>query len=103
MRRISVCTVSGVLIILRCHLPQFNCDERDARVDAESGPSGVDTQALCGENQVGIEIEGFRVSQFDSEVGRFRLGGDMFSSPVFVDGEVVVGCRDDLLHCFQVP
>ena len=103
MRRISVCTASGVLIILQCHLTQFKCDERDARVDAESGSAGVDTQALCGENQVGKEMEGFCVSQFGSEVGRFRLGGDVFSSPVFVDGEVVVGCRDDSLHCFQVP
>ena len=100
-RRISVCTASGVLIILQCHLTRFNCDERDARVDAESGPARVDTQASCGENQVGKETEGSFVSH--SEVGRFRLGSDVFSSPVFVEGKVVVGCRDDSLHCFQVP
>ena len=92
-----------MLIILQCHLTQFKCEGRDAIVDMKSVPAGVDTQALWGENQVGKEIEGFCVSQSGSEVGRFRLGGNIFSSPVFVDGEVVVGCRDNSLHCFQVP
>lgn len=99
-RRISVCTASGVLIILQCHLTRFSCDERDAIVGAESGHAGVDTQASCGENQEGKETEGFYGSH--SEVGRLRLGSDVFSSPVFVEGQVVVGCRDDSLHCFQV-
>eukprot|EP00884_Botryococcus_braunii_P022368 jgi/Botrbrau1/8815/Bobra.0335s0005.1 len=31
------------------------------------------------------------------------LPGEVFSSPVFFDGHVLVGCRDDHLYCVRIP
>ena len=37
-----------------------------------------------------------------STLGHLRLPGDVFSSPVVVGSEVVVGCRDDNVYCMQI-
>ena len=37
-----------------------------------------------------------------SQLGHLRLPGDVFSSPVAVGSEIVVGCRDDNVYCIQV-
>ncbi|XP_075113486.1 putative acyl-activating enzyme 19 isoform X3 [Nicotiana tabacum] len=36
------------------------------------------------------------------EFARYELGGDIFSSPVMIGGEIFVGCRDDYVHCIRV-
>ncbi|XP_059312059.1 putative acyl-activating enzyme 19 isoform X4 [Lycium ferocissimum] len=36
------------------------------------------------------------------EFARFELGGDIFSSPVMIGGEIFVGCRDDYVHCIRL-
>ncbi|OIT39647.1 putative acyl-activating enzyme 19 [Nicotiana attenuata] len=36
------------------------------------------------------------------EFVRYELGGDIFSSPVMIGGEIFVGCRDDYVHCIRV-
>lgn len=36
------------------------------------------------------------------EFARFELGGDIFSSPVMIGGEIFVGCRDDNVHCIRL-
>lgn len=36
------------------------------------------------------------------EFAKFELGGDIFSSPVMIGGEIFVGCRDDYVHCIRL-
>ncbi|KAL7616053.1 hypothetical protein Lser_V15G03171 [Lactuca serriola] len=36
------------------------------------------------------------------EFGRLDIGGDIFSSPVFICGRIFVGCRDDYLYCLEI-
>jgi outer membrane protein assembly factor BamB len=36
-------------------------------------------------------------------VAALKLPGDVFSSPVMLDGRIFVGCRDNNLYCLQVP
>lgn len=99
-----MCTASGALIILQCILSHLKPDERNGILDASGELPGVETHALSRETQRGDGKEGGEgVLQSCCEVGRFKLGSDVFSSPVFINGEVIVGCRDDSVHCFQVP
>jgi len=36
------------------------------------------------------------------EMGRFRLSGEVFSSPLLLGNKLVVGCRDNFLYCLNV-
>lgn len=36
------------------------------------------------------------------EFAKFELGGDIFSSPLMIGGEIFVGCRDDYVHCIRL-
>ena len=33
---------------------------------------------------------------------QMQLNGDVFSSPVFLDRKIVVGCRDDFVYCLHL-
>ena len=35
------------------------------------------------------------------QCGSHKLPGDVFSSPVVLDDTIVVGCRDDFVHCIE--
>ena len=36
------------------------------------------------------------------EMGRFRLSGEVFSSPLLLGNKLVVGCRDNYLYCLNI-
>ena len=36
------------------------------------------------------------------EMGRLKLGGEVFSSPLLVGNRLVVGCRDNYLYCLNI-
>ena len=36
------------------------------------------------------------------EMGRLRLGGEVFSSPLLLGNRLVVGCRDNYLYCLNI-
>lgn len=37
-----------------------------------------------------------------AELCRVKLPGDIFSSPVVVEDQLVVGCRDNLVYCYKI-
>ncbi|KAL3348653.1 hypothetical protein AABB24_022025 [Solanum stoloniferum] len=53
--------------------------------------------------QVNLNFDGeIQPCDMVREFARFELGGDVFSSPVMIGGEIFVGCRDDYMHCIRL-
>lgn len=49
-----------------------------------------------------IHLEGVPVSSLVQQFAVMNLPGDIFSSPVMINGRIFVGCRDDYIHCISV-
>eukprot|EP00271_Cylindrocystis_brebissonii_P022940 TRINITY_DN9084_c0_g1_i2.p1 TRINITY_DN9084_c0_g1~~TRINITY_DN9084_c0_g1_i2.p1 ORF type:complete len:296 (-),score=32.46 TRINITY_DN9084_c0_g1_i2:346-1233(-) len=61
----------------------------------EGGRHGIPHEVSLGREGL---TEGKREEWEIDSVACFRLGGDLFSSPVMVGGNVVVGCRDEFVY-----
>jgi hypothetical protein len=42
------------------------------------------------------------LKQPPSIVAEYKLPGELFATPVIVDDKILIGCRDDHVHCLQL-
>ena len=47
-------------------------------------------------------LEHIDMAQGVRQAAQYQLPGEVFSSPVIIDNQILVGCRDDGLHCLRL-
>ena len=93
-----------------CGVRSDTAGHRAAPGSVSSGSQhGVDEEARAAPYRARVAVVGAvdgTIHAFDagdgSPLGAARLGAPIFSSPVVCAGRVVVGCRDDGLHCLTL-
>lgn len=101
-RQLAVCSSDGLLSILQLRFPQAAAGNGHTSVMTGSlaaacvAPEDVADGAVTGEHTVGAESAHVR------SLLHAKLPGQLFSSPVFADEWVLMGCRDDNLYCLRL-
>jgi hypothetical protein len=80
---VVVCSTDGTVSVLQL--------QQDQAIEGE------DPARLLGDQQQELQAESCRAVMQQSVV----VPGEVFSSPVVLDGLLVLGCRDDFLYCIK--
>jgi hypothetical protein len=81
--QVVVCSTDGTVSVLQL--------QQDQAIEGE------DPARLLGDQQQELQAESCRAVMQQSVV----VPGEVFSSPVVLDGLLVLGCRDDFLYCIK--